>query len=200
MNIKPTIVSDLGGVIYSFSKSFNPVEHEDNFVATLSRYSKNYPKYKQVLENYNNGNLRLALDIEKEAVIKGVNNQGNTEGILPLYFNLDAVKKMLSNTSKFLTIIVSTSRKETSLAILKESFTKAGLDKKQINNITSKFEIYDMSQFGSKKDSKAWKQILKNYQKIVGIVEDSEKNLAAAFQAAVELKQNPKTSLVMIDF
>lgn len=195
MNNKPVIISDLGGVIYSFSKTFNPDEHEEKFVAALKWYSENEPRYKNTLTEYGNNNLFLALDIEKEAVIEGLNKKG--ERTLTIYFNPEASQKLLENAKKFKIVIVTTSRKQTSLAIIKEALKQIGQKKGVIEKTVSKFDIYDMSEFGSKKDSNAWKQILKNYPNIIVIVEDGEKNLNAAFQAASELGAIPNKSQFM---
>lgn len=200
MNNKPIIISDLGGVIYSFSKTFNPEEHEGKFVAALKWYSENKPKYKNVLAEYNNGNLHLALDIEKEAVIKGLNKKDDAKGALAIYFSSQATQELLENAKKFKIAIVATSRKETSLAIINEAFQKIGQAREDAEKIVSEFDIYDMSEFGSKKDSNAWKQIFKNYPNIIGIVEDSEKNLNAAFQATSELGTIPNRSQSMMVF
>lgn len=200
MNNQPTLITDLGGVIYSFSKTFNPEEHEGKFVAALKWYSENEPKYKNVLEDYNNDDLCLALDIEKKAVIEGLNKKNDARGALAIYFNPQASQELLENAKKFRIAIVATSRKETSLAIIKEALERIGQEKENIKEIVSEFDIYDMSEFGSKKDSNAWKQILKNYPNIIGIVEDSKKNLNAAVQAARELSIIPNRSQSMMLF
>ena len=68
--------------------------------------------------------------------------------------------------------------------------SKYCLEKLGINS--QDFDIYDMSDFGSKKEKEAWKEILRKYESVDFIVEDGEKNLEAAGEAAGSLGWEPK--------
>ena len=177
-NDKPVIISDLGGVIYSFSPLFHPKEHEDKFIAALRDCSDREARFHDVLRQYNEGKLDLALEAEKEAV---------TNGKLPVFINIEAAKALFDNTKKFRIAIVSTSKVETSKIILKIAFQEIGINEKQAEKIVSEFDIYDMSLCGDMKKSSPCGEIIKQYKNIDAIIEDSEKNLNAAIEASVKL-------------
>ena len=98
------------------------------------------------------------------------------KGLLKIYPIKKGVDNLLSNLTKYQLIIVSTSLIKTSELIL----NKIGLKNKAR-------KIVDMSDYGSKKDKEAWKRVFNQLENVDIIVEDSEKNLKAASQAAEEL-------------
>ncbi len=171
--------TDLGGVVYSFEPSFDQEKFSQKFNSVVGWYSKNRPEIKDRLE------------VEKQAVFDSL--AGNTgEGVLPIFIDRQAVEMLLKNSEKYKIVVISTSRVETSKAILKQGMGKKAED------FLSKIDIYDMSEYGSKKDSEAWKKIFEKYKDISVIVEDGEKNLEAAQIAAKQLGFNPVASKEMI--
>lgn len=199
---KGVVITDLGGVIYSFDPNFSPEGYEEQFVATLQWYSQNLPKYKDVLNLYEKGDIQLALEVEKEAVIKGIVSPSDKAGVLPVYINSNAALALAKNYLKYKIAVVSTSRLATSRQILRKAFEEASLKLKLTDTpekMVSDMDIYDMSDYGSKKDPNSWKDIFTKYSNIVAIFEDSHKNLAAASQAAQELGNNPKSLEAMVE-
>lgn len=193
-------VTDLGGVIYSFDPKFSPEGYEERFVEALQWYSKNSPKYRDVLSLYQKGDIKLALNVEKEAVIKALDNPNDKAGSLQIYIDPKAAKALVNNYLKYKIVVVSTSRVLTSKRIVSKAFevTSSALPdtlEKMISNI----DFYDMSDYGSKKDPNSWKNIFTKYPNIIAIFEDSQKNLTAATKAAIELGNNPKSLEVMVE-
>ncbi|KKU43277.1 MAG: hypothetical protein UX61_C0025G0004 [Parcubacteria group bacterium GW2011_GWA2_46_7] len=86
-------------------------------------------------------------------------------------------------------VAIATSRKQTSRLILEKAL---GPD------LSGQIDIYDMSEFGSKKDPEAWEKIFKHLGGVDVIIEDGEKNLEAAYQAALWLDYIPVKSTTMI--
>lgn len=154
------LVSDMGGVLYSFDSSFDPGKHQENFDLVMNQL---------VSDNYG---IKEQLEGEWKAVNKG---------LLTVYPNKKAVKNLLSNLEKYQLVIVSTSLVKTSELILE----KIGLK----NRAT---KIFDMSDYGSKKDREAWKKIFQQLESVDVVVEDSETNLKAANLAAIDLGFKPK--------
>lgn len=103
------------------------------------------------------------------------------QGLLKIYPIKGNVEKMLANLKSYKLVVVSTSLIKTSELILE----KIGLGKKA-------WKVFDMSDFGSKKDPSAWKKVFSQLHMVDVIVEDGEKNLLAAEQAARELGFAPK--------
>lgn len=116
--------------------------------------------------------VKEQLEAEWEAVITG---------LLSIYPVIDGVKNMQSNLKDFKLVVVSTSLVKTSELILE----KIGLGKRA-------WMVFDMSEFGSKKDTQAWKAIFQQLPTVDVIVEDGKKNLTVAEQAARELGFSPK--------
>lgn len=149
------LVSDMGGVLYSFDAGFDPEAHQRKFDKMMEKLGRGGSSTKEQLVG------------EWEAV----NN-----GWLKVYPVKKGVESMLINLKSYKLVVVSTSLTKTSELILE----KIGLAKKA-------WRIYDMSDFGSKKDPGAWRMIFKSLPRVDAIVEDGEKNLEAARQAAGEL-------------
>lgn len=199
---KGVVVTDLGGVIYSFDPKFSPEGYEERFVEALQWYSQNSPKYRDVLSLYQEGDIKLALNVEKEAVIKALDNPDEAEGTLPIYINSKAVKALVNNYLKYKIVVVSTSRVLTSKRILSKAFEKASsvlILPDTPEKVVANIDIYDMSDYGSKKDPNSWKHIFTKYTDIIAIFEDSKKNLDAAVQATKELGNNPKPLEAMVE-
>lgn len=167
------LVTDLGGVIYSYVPDFDQLGFSQKFESVVDWYLKNQKDFSD------------RLDVEKEAVKKGlVGEEGNFS--LPIFINQEAVIMLRENAKKYKIVVISTSRKETSEMILKKAFND--------NEIILSFDIYDMSEFGSKKDSQAWKKIFEKYKDISVIIEDGPENLKAADSAARQLGFSPRIS------
>ena len=94
-------------------------------------------------------------------------------GLLKIYPNREGVENLLENLREWELVVVSTSRVKTSDWILK----KIGVEK-------DPFRIFDMSDYGSKKDPDAWRKVFEQLPGIGAIVEDGEENLRAAGEAA----------------
>lgn len=159
------LVSDMGGVLYSYDRLFDQAGHQRAFDEVIKR---------AWLED---SDLKPKLEAEYQAVVSGE---------LMVY----PMESGLSNLGKNLTtckvVIVSTALSKTSRYILE----KFGLG-------ADMFDIYDMSDFGSKKDKNAWKKIFGNYGSIDYVVEDGKENLEAAGEAAEELGFEPELFINM---
>lgn len=64
---RPVIISDLGGVIYSFDAGFDDVAHAAAFEKMLESYATD-PNFSDVLRKYREGDIFPALAAEREAV------------------------------------------------------------------------------------------------------------------------------------
>jgi hypothetical protein len=137
------------------------------------------------------GDARPELDKEQEAVMAGA---------LPLYIIVPAAKALYENAKTYKLVFVSNSRVATSRFIVTKALEAVGISKQEIDIILQDSDIYDTSEFGTKKEPNAWKKIFKHYQSIDVIVEDSSQNLEAATRAAQELGYQPKTSPHMTVF
>ena len=115
---------------------------------------------------------KTQLEAEYQAVV---------DGNLMVYPIENGLKNLAKNFEAYKVIIVSTALVKTSKYILE----KLGLG-------SDMFDIYDMSDFGNKKDKNAWKKIFINYNSIDCIVEDRKENLKAAGEAANELGFEPE--------
>ena len=160
LNLMKVIVSDMGGVLYSFDPGFDPDKHQEEFDRAMQKLGKEGAPIKEQLAG------------EWEAV------RGE---LLKIYAVKRGVENMLVNLKSYKLVIVSTSLIKTSQLILE----KIGLEKKA-------WKTFDMSDFGSKKDPTAWKKTFEHLHTIDVIVEDNERNLAAAQLAAKELGFTPK--------
>lgn len=150
----------MGGVLYSFDPSFDPLKHQQKFDEAMRSLGKESLPVKGQLEG------------EWEAVNKN---------ILRVYPNKTAVGAVFDLLKDHKLVIVSTSLAKTSKLILK----KIGLE-------GVAWKVFDMSDFGSKKDSGSWKKIFKSLHSVDVIIEDGKENLEAALQAAKELNLTAK--------
>jgi len=114
----------MGGVLYSFDSTFDPIVHEENFSHAIEALGKKGLSTKEQLEG------------EWLAV---------KSGRLVVYPQVEGVSNLLASLNKFKLVIVSTSLVKTSNLILQ----KVGLGGKA-------WKVFDMSDFGSKKDPEAW--------------------------------------------
>jgi len=160
LNSMKVIVSDMGGVLYSFDASFDSERHQQEFDKVMQKLNKSNATIKDQLE----GEWRVV-----------------SQGLLNVYPIKGGVERMLENLESYKLVIVSTSLVKTSEHILE----KIGLGKKA-------WKVFDISDFGSKKDGEAWKAIFRQLPAVDVIVEDGEKNLVAAEQAARKLGFTPK--------
>lgn len=159
------LISDLGGIVYSFDPTLNPDKHQAIFDELLQK------------NNLVSAPIKTILELEWNSIISG------DLKIYPIKQGIDNLKLNLG-FSKL--IIISTSLTKTSELIL---------DTLGIPSVG--VEIFDISDYGSKKDKKAWKSIFENYTKIDVIVEDDPQNLLAATDAAFELGHHPSAHMQM---
>jgi FMN phosphatase YigB (HAD superfamily) len=159
------MVSDMGGVLYSFDKSYEAAKHQLAFDEVMEKMGKE------------NDDIKSQLEGEYEAIQKGE---------LTVYPMENGINNLRKNIGQCKVVIVSTSLVKTSKLILE----RFGLS----SNI---FDIYDMSDYGSKKDKGVWKKIFLEYESIDFIVEDGRDNLEAAKAAARELGYSPETFIEM---
>lgn len=159
------LFSDLGGILYSFDPSFDPIKHQQAFdQIVMSNIDRNTP-VKQILE------------LEKKSI---------TSGTLKIYPAPTAISNLIKNLESHRLIIVSTSLISTSELIL---------DMLKIPTVG--VDIYDMSDFGSKKEIESWKAIFQQYTSVDVIVEDTPQNLLSASNAAFSLGFKPSSHLTM---
>lgn len=159
------LFSDLGGILYSFDPSFDPIKHQLAFDrVVMSSIDPNTP-VKQILE------------FEKRAI---------TSGTLKIFPASTAISNLIHNLESHRLIIVSTSLVSTSELIL---------DMLKIPTVG--VDIYDMSDFGSKKAVGSWKSIFQQYTSVDVIVEDTPQNLLSASNAAFDLGFRPSSHLSM---
>jgi len=140
------------------------------------------------LENFERAKLELGCvttDFKSQLEAEWLAVEKGTLKIYPIESGISNLKHNLDNCK---VVIVSTSLVKTSKFILE----KLGIK-------TNDFDIYDMSDYGSKKDKEAWRKIFEKYDSIDYIVEDGESNLKAANEAARELGFAPKTFTAMPD-
>lgn len=163
-----TLISDMGGVLYSFDPLFKPKKHQEEYDRMLE------------LSGKLNTDMKSQLEAEWQAVITG---------LIKIYPNQEGVRNLLENVKHHNLVIVSTSLEKTSEYIL-NSF---GIP-------ITEAKIFNMADYGSKKDKNAWKQIFKNLPSIDFIVEDGKSNLEAAVEAAKELGSNPQSETNMVLF
>jgi len=175
----PVLVSDLGGVIYSFSATFDAKEHEKNFKRNLEWYLINDKELAKRVIQEPEQELALTLEIEQVSVKKWFDGF-KSDGVLPVYFIPGAIEILLEDVASHKIVIVSTSKVETSKQILQEAIRSVGGNVALVDN----FDIYNMSMYGSKKESINWGRIFANYTNIKAVIEDDPKNLLAACEAA----------------
>ncbi|OHD12227.1 MAG: hypothetical protein A2Z96_03720 [Spirochaetes bacterium GWB1_48_6] len=185
-----TIVTDLGGVIYSFDPDFDAEKHSGKFAEVVQWYDTRVLGFTGALEAYRGGKIDRSLDIELLAVTKALQTKNSgAPDELPVYFNQQAIQVLIGNMRSMKVVAIATSRKQTSRLILEKAL---GPD------LSGQIDIYDMSEFGSKKDPEAWEKIFKHLGGVDVIIEDGEKNLEAAYQAALWLDYIPVKSTTMI--
>lgn len=159
------LISDLGGVVYSFDPTLDPVRHQSIF----SELVKN--------NRLENADTKAILEFEWTSIIRGD---------LKIYPIKTGIDNLLHNLGFSKLIIVSTSLTKTSELIL---------DTLGIPSVG--VEIFDISDYGSKKDKKSWGKIFQKYTRVDVIVEDDPQNLLAATNAAYELGLKPEAHLSM---
>lgn len=160
------LVSDMGGVLYSFDRNFDSDIHLENFKAAVKKFGRPNPTPKEEME------------AEWQAI---------SSGFLKFYPHKEGITNTLINLERgYRLVVVATSLVKTTETIL----AKIGLSGKA-------WKIFDISDYGSKKDSEAWKKIFQTLPGVDVIAEDGEKNLTAATQAAADLGFKPQTFIKM---
>jgi hypothetical protein len=191
------IFCDLGGILYSFDKNFDPGKHSQVFHFFIEKYSRSVPQYADAVRLYDAGDIGLALDIEQEAVLKWLGGDKG-ELALPIYFNIEAVKTVIENARVCKFVFVATSRIKTSQAIVNEALRL--IDSSLKICFSNGVDYIDMSEFGSKKEVKVWREVMGRYGHIVAVIEDGKENLTAAKAAAKNLGHKPVISNQMVLF
>jgi hypothetical protein len=181
MDAKPYLVTDMGGVIYSFSSSFDPQEHNQAFDQAINILDPN--------------GTQDELDVEFAAVSAWLHGL-RYPGVLPIYSVPDAARNLATNAGKYKVIVCSTSLEKTSEMILRYVFELAGVDTSMINE----FAILNMAKFGTKKDPDAWRNALLPYNDIQIVVEDGKVNLAAAIEGLSTRSHKTRGETVMMAF
>lgn len=171
---KETIIFDMNGIIYSFSKNFNSKENNNNF----DNYIQNNSNIKDI-------SPKEELELEFLGISNFFENKENQLKIYKIQKGIDLLEKFYKEEKNIL--IVSTSKVETSKLILKHYLTNY--------DILENIKIYNMLDFGSKKEIKAWQEIFEKYENITKIYEDGEKNLEAAKKASQNLGFNSQCYL-----
>jgi hypothetical protein len=159
------LFSDLGGVVYSFDSTLDPLKHQSIFNDLLHK------------NNLDKAPLKTILEFEWNSILKGD---------LKIYPIKSGIDNLLENQKTSKLIIISTSLVKTSKLILET-----------LNIPTVGVEVFDISDFGSKKDKKAWQQIFMEYTRVDVIVEDDPQNLLVATNAAFDLGFKPVAHLAM---
>jgi len=149
------LVSDMGGILYSFDSAQDPMRHEEKFDEAMKELGLTDAPLKDQLEG------------EWRAV---------NSGLLKVYPPREGVENLLRNLQEWKLVIVSTSRVKTSDWILKKIGVKI-----------DPFRIFDMSDYGGKKDPGAWQKVFEQLPGVEAIVEDGRENLRAAGEAARDL-------------
>jgi len=158
-----TLIFDMHGIIYSHDKNNSIKQSKTEFNTIIN---SQIPK-----------NESEELTKEFESIQKALNHHKNQLNIFPMPNAIEKLIYHIKNNDKI--IIISTSLIETQKLILK-TFLK---DEKLLNNIN----FYNSSQYGPKSDSETWYQILKNYENITELYEDTENYLDAAEYAVKQL-------------
>lgn len=123
----------MGGVIYSFSKDFNPDKHDEIFQKGLKSCEYKFPN---ILSEYQNiGATNHVLEAEYYLV------KNNTLKIFPI---IESINRLNTEFKSVEIIIVSTSLEKTTKLIC----NRVGLEIKPK-------KIINMSNYGSKKDFKS---------------------------------------------
>lgn len=185
--MKNTVVFDMHGIVFCHSLDLDVSKSGEIFEEKIRYYSQ-MKGYENAWENYKNGDLKLALRVENISIIKGINGDSSE---LQIYEMSGAISRVFDYHKKGCKVVfVSTSEADTSRNILKYLLGKHKIDSEE--KIIGSFDILNMNKYGSKKDTDAWKAVLKPYKNITDIYEDKEKNLKAAGEAARRLGSNPK--------
>jgi FMN phosphatase YigB (HAD superfamily) len=121
--------------------------------------------------------IKQILELEKKYI---------SNGSLKIYPASEAIANLIHNLESHRLIVVSTSLVSTSQIILET-----------LNVPTVGVDIYDFSDFGSKKDVDSWKAIFHQYTSVDVIVEDTPQNLLSASNAAYDLGFKPSSHLTM---
>jgi hypothetical protein len=167
------LVSDLGGVLYSFDPTFSPKKHEQEFVRGLTKVERLDSSLKGVADEFTRGIItKRTLQAECLALEKG---------ILKVFPIFKGAVNLVKNLKTFQLVVVATSLKKSSEFILGQIDPRIKAD-----------YIFDVSDYGSKKDWLTWKKIFAQLPRVDVIVEDGEKNLEAAGLAARELGLTPQ--------
>ena len=117
------------------------------------------------------------INLDFNSIKEALNHQNNKLNIFSIDGAIEKILYHIKNQDKI--VIVSTSSIQTQKLIL-NFFLK---NEKLLDNI----DFHSSSQFGSKSDAETWHQILKNYENISELYEDTKEYLDAAKYAVIKL-------------
>lgn len=117
------------------------------------------------------------LNLDINSISDALNDKQNQLDIYPMDNVVEKILYHIKNQDKI--VIISTSSVKTQKFILK-TFLK---DEKLLENI----DFHNSSKYGSKADPETWHQILKNYENISQLYEDTKEYLDAAKYAVSQL-------------
>lgn len=192
--MKNTVIFDMHGIVFCHSSDLDVSKSGKMFEEKIKQYTR-MKGYENAWKSYQNGDLKLALRIENISILKGIKGDSSE---LQIYEMLGAISRILDYNKKGCKVVfVSTSEVDTSKNILGYLIEKHKIESE--GKIIASFDILNMDEYGSKKDTNAWKAVLKPYKNITDIYEDKEKNLKAAGEAARELGNKPELHLSVAD-
>ena len=158
-----TIVFDMHGIIYSYDKNSSINESNKIFYSLISEQN---PKSEE-----------QELNLEFESISKAINHTQNQLNVYPMPGAIDKILFHIRNGDKI--VIISTSLEETQKLILKSFLGD--------ENLLKNIKFHNSSNFGPKSDTETWLQILKNYNNISELYEDTTEYLDAARYAVTQL-------------
>jgi hypothetical protein len=164
--MKKTVVFDMHGLIYSYSKDFDNETSLDLFTETVNRQPS-----------------LTEQKAESESLSKGL--MGDSTELTPHEIH-GALECVLGYFRKgYRIVFASSSDVDTTKRILKFLIARRG-----ISLDAGLFEIRSVE--GDKKDSNEWIKALRGCENITDIYDDNPKYLEAAFAAAKKLGSSPK--------
>ena len=224
------IMCDMQGIVYRFTRNKGKIEAVDTitieqgkegeevFEEAIREYHMGYrnPQFSPIIETSPAYQLELENRMIKERLKEGVTN-------LPfgLELNMNAARYLVEvlNTAAHKPFVVSSSVIGTSQLLLEACLLmyceNVDLKADDVSQALLQIPVYNMSDFGSKKSGKAWKQVFeqaliahhgKNCVDLVTIIEDQPEKCEAAVIAAKSLGYNPlalnqiKTETNVLDY
>lgn len=138
---------------------------------------KSNTQFNSIISSQSPKSEQEELELEFQSITKALNHHKNQLNIYP---TLRAINKLIASIkTNDKIVIVSTSKVKTQKLILK-TFLR---DENLLKNI----DFYNSSKYGPKSDPETWHQILKDYENISELYEDTPEYLDAAKYAVIKL-------------